>query len=193
MFCGCVGVNGGGLAHYVGQEKLAPMEPWSNIAFAKDWYPPSRLMNAPSWHYVHSDQWRYEKSFRDYHTVPERQPEGSLAEGHTVDTNVRAVRNGWLPFYPQFDKNPLRLVEEAEEAGTDVVEHVVDKLKRRELKFAIEKPDAAECWPRLWFIWRGNALMSSEKGHEYFLDHYLGTHHNNVSEDLAADAVDLVK
>ena len=28
MFCGCVGVNGGGLAHYVGQEKLAPGEPW---------------------------------------------------------------------------------------------------------------------------------------------------------------------
>ena len=27
VFCGCVGVNGGGLAHYVGQEKLAPMEP----------------------------------------------------------------------------------------------------------------------------------------------------------------------
>src|SRR6516164_10864665 len=24
MFCGCVGMNGGGLAHYVGQEKLAP-------------------------------------------------------------------------------------------------------------------------------------------------------------------------
>ncbi|HOQ86509.1 MAG TPA: molybdopterin-dependent oxidoreductase, partial [Phycisphaerae bacterium] len=29
MFCGCVGVNGGGLAHYVGQEKLAPGESWS--------------------------------------------------------------------------------------------------------------------------------------------------------------------
>ena len=40
MFCGCVGVNGGGLAHYVGQEKLAPMESWSSIALAKDWYPP---------------------------------------------------------------------------------------------------------------------------------------------------------
>ena len=38
MFCGCVGVNGGGLAHYVGQEKLAPMESWSAIAFAKDWH-----------------------------------------------------------------------------------------------------------------------------------------------------------
>lgn len=193
MFCGCVGVNGGGLAHYVGQEKLAPMEPWSNIAFAKDWYPPSRLQNAPSWHYVHSDQWRYERSFRDYTTVPEKQPEGSLADGHTIDANVRAVRNGWLPFYPQFDRNPVDLVREARAGGaTDdagVVDHVVGALKERKLKFSIEDPDAESAWPRLWFIWRGNALMSSAKGHEYFLDHYLGTHHNNVSKDLAEDHV----
>lgn len=66
MFCGCVGVNGGGLAHYVGQEKLAPMEPWSAIALGKDWHPAARVQNAPSWHYVHSDQWRYEKQFT-YH------------------------------------------------------------------------------------------------------------------------------
>ena len=193
MFCGCVGVNGGGLAHYVGQEKLAPMEPWSNIAFAKDWYPPSRLQNAPSWHYVHSDQWRYEKSHRDYNSVPEDQPERSLADGHTIDTNVRAVKNGWLPFYPQFDRNPIELVREARAEGAEseggVVNHVVDALKKRELKFAIEDPDAESTWPRLWFIWRGNALMSSAKGHEYFLDHYLGTHHNNVSKDLAGDCV----
>ena len=39
MFCGCVGKNGGGLAHYVGQEKLAPAESWASIALAKDWYP----------------------------------------------------------------------------------------------------------------------------------------------------------
>ena len=37
MLCGCVGVNGGGLDHYTGQEKLAPFESWSSIAFAKDW------------------------------------------------------------------------------------------------------------------------------------------------------------
>lgn len=66
VFCGCVGVNGGGLAHYVGQEKLAPQESWSSIAMAKDWFGPSRLQNGPSWHYVHSDQWRYEKHFTDY-------------------------------------------------------------------------------------------------------------------------------
>jgi nitrate reductase alpha subunit len=49
MFGGCIGVNGGGLAHYVGQEKLAPGESWAAIAFARDWMPAVRLQNAPSW------------------------------------------------------------------------------------------------------------------------------------------------
>jgi nitrate reductase / nitrite oxidoreductase, alpha subunit len=193
MFCGCVGVNGGGLAHYVGQEKLAPMESWSSIAFARDWMPAARLQNAPSWHYVNTDQWRYEKQFTDYHTVPPGQPPGSLAAGHTMDAQVRAVRNGWLPFYPQFNRNPLNLVREAEQAGADTPEKVADytvkKLKTGELKFAVEDPDAEENWPRVWFIWRGNALMASAKGHEYFLKHYLGTHTNTIATDMAADSV----
>ncbi|MEX2116904.1 MAG: nitrate reductase subunit alpha [Bacteroidota bacterium] len=193
MFSGCVGVNGGGLAHYVGQEKLAPMEPWSAIAFAKDWYPPSRLQNAPSWHYVNSDQWRYERAFTDYHTVPKNQGEGSFASGHTMDLQVKAVRNGWLPFYPQFSKNTIELVKEAEQAGAktdeEIIRYVVDQLKERKLKFSVEDPDAPENWPRVWYIWRGNALMSSGKGHEYFLRHYLGTHDNAIAEDLAKDSV----
>ncbi len=190
---GCVGKNGGGLAHYVGQEKLAPMESWSSVAFARDWVGAVRLQNAPSWHYVHSDQYRYERSFRDYHGVPREQPANSLADGHTIDVNVRAVRNGWLPFYPQFDENPLETVRKAEASGArgeeGIVADVVRRLKERDLRFSIERPDAETSWPRLWFIWRGNALMSSAKGHEYFLDHYLGTHHNNVSQDVARDAV----
>lgn len=193
MLCGCVGVNGGGLAHYVGQEKLAPMESWNSIAMAKDWFPPSRLQNAPSWHYVHTDQWRYEKSFTDYHTVPRRQPEDSLAKGHTMDIQSRAVRSGWLPFYPQFNKNPLDVVNDAEAEGADtpekVVEKVVKQLKSGELQFSVDDPDAPENWPRIWYIWRGNALMSSSKGHEYFLKHYLGTHNNSIAEDLAEDSV----
>ena len=189
VFCGCVGTNGGGLAHYVGQEKLAPMESWASIALSKDWFGPSRLQNGPSWHYVHSDQWRYERSFRDYHTVPDQQPDGNIVDEHTIDSNVRAVRNGWLPFYPQFDRNPLDLVKQAQAEGQEVSDYLVDALKRRDLKFAIERPDAEECWPRLWFIWRGNALMSSAKGHEYFLEHYLGTHTNKITEDMAEDAV----
>jgi nitrate reductase alpha subunit len=193
MFCGCVGVNGGGLAHYVGQEKLAPMESWSSIAFGRDWVPAVRLQNAPSWHYVNTDQWRYEKDFTDYHTVPIHQQSGSMARGHTMDMQVRAVKNGWLPFYPQFNKNPLDVVKDAQAAGAandeDVVRHVVDQLKTKKLRFSVEDPDAAENWPRIWFIWRGNALMASAKGHEYFLKHYLGTHTNAIAQDMAKDAV----
>ncbi len=107
MFCGCVGVNGGGLAHYVGQEKLAPQEPWSAIAMGRDWLPTSRLQNAPSFHYVHTDQWRYERDFTDYHTVPQTPDGKPVVGGHTIDHQIRAVRNGWLPFYPQFQKNSL--------------------------------------------------------------------------------------
>jgi nitrate reductase / nitrite oxidoreductase, alpha subunit len=193
MFCGCVGVNGGGLAHYVGQEKLAPGEPWGAIAFGKDWYGASRLQNAPSWHYVHTDQWRYEKSFTDYHTVPPGQDENSLATGHTMDAQVRSVRNGWMPFYPQFGTNSIELAKQAEAAGAkneaEIADYVVDKLKSKELKFSVEDPDAPENWPRVWYIWRGNALMSSSKGHEYFLKHYLGTHTNAIADDFAEDSV----
>jgi nitrate reductase alpha subunit len=192
VFGGCVGVNGGGLAHYVGQEKLAPGESWSAIAFGRDWTPAARLQNAPSWHYVNSDQWRYERDYADYHTVPPSRP-GGWRHGHTIDTQVRAVRNGWLPFYPQFDESPLETAREAMAAGAktdeEIVRRVVERLKSGDLRFAVEDPDAAENWPRVWFIWRGNALMSSSKGHEFFLKHYLGTHHNDIAEDLAKDAV----
>ena len=51
------------------------------------------------------------------------------------------------------------------------------------LKFAVTDPDAPENWPRTWYIWRGNALMSSAKGHEYFLKHYLGTHTNAIAKE----------
>ncbi len=193
MFCGCIGVNGGGLAHYVGQEKLAPGESWSSIAFGKDWYPPSRLQNAPSWHYIHTNQWRYEKEFTDYHNVPQHARPGSFAHGHTADRQVEAVRNGWLPFYPQFDRSSLAIVKDAEAAGAhspeDVVRYTVDQLKSRELKFAVEDPDAPENWPRVWYIWRGNALMASAKGHEFFLKHYLGTHTNAIAEEVASESV----
>jgi len=194
MFCGCVGVNGGGLAHYVGQEKLAPMEPWASIAMAKDWYGPSRLQNSPSWHYVNSDQWRYEKEFKDYTVVPTSQRPGSLVEDHTMDIQVKAVRSGWLPFYPQFNKNPLDLAKEATANAANTpeekVRYVVEQLKAKTLQFSVEDPDATENWPRVWFIWRGNALMSSAKGHEYFLKHYLGTHHNEIALDnLAKESV----
>ncbi len=190
MLTGCIGKNGGGLNHYVGQEKLAPAAPWASIAFAKDWVGPPRLQNAPSWHYMHCDQWRYEAEFTEYHPVPDA---ASLAQGHTADLQVRAVRNGWLPFYPQFNESSIEVVKKARAAGAttdeEVITSVVERLKTGDLKFAVEDIDAPENWPRVWYIWRGNALMSSAKGHEYFLKHYLGTHHNQIAKERAEGIV----
>ncbi|MFY3744611.1 nitrate reductase subunit alpha [Anaeromyxobacter sp. Red801] len=192
VLCGCVGRNGGGLNHYVGQEKLAPVAPWQALAFGLDWSRPPRLQNAPSFHYVHSDQWRYEGAADLGQLDPARNGH-PLTQGHTLDHQVRAVRRGWLPFFPQFDRSPAQVVREAEAAGArsdaEVVDHAVRQLRDRKLRFAVEDPDAPASWPRLWFIWRGNALMSSAKGHEYFLRHYLGTRHGTVAPEAAKGAV----
>ena len=190
MFCGCIGVNGGGLNHYVGQEKLAPQASWASVAFAKDWQGPVRLQNTPSWHYMHSDQWRYDGEFREYHKCPDTEH----TKGHTADFNVKAVKNGWLPFYPQFNKSTLELTKEAKEQGAkepaDIQKYVLSQIKDKKIKYTIEQPDEETSWPRVWYIWRANAIMSSAKGHEYFLKHYLGTHHNDVAPEHAKGKVE---
>lgn len=178
LLCGCVGKNGGGLNHYVGQEKLAPVAPWATLAGALDWGRPPRFQNTPSFHYVHSDQWRYERASDEARLDPSRETD-PLTQGHTMDHQIRAVRRGWLPFFPQFDRSPLEVVRDAQAKGAsadgEIVAEAVKQLAEGKLRLAVEDPDAPESWPRVFVIWRGNALASSAKGHEYFLRHYLGT------------------
>lgn len=191
VLCGCVGVNGGGLNHYVGQEKLAPQASWAPIAFATDWDGPPRLQNTPSFHYMHSDQWRYDTNLDDICAVSDSKHK--MAHGHTADKQALAVRSGWLPCYPQFTESNFTVVEKAKANGgsdnSKVIEEVVARLKDRSLKFSMEDPDNPESYPRVWYIWRGNALLASAKGHEYFLKHYLGTHNNSIAEEAARDLV----
>ena len=190
MLCGCVGRNGGGLQHYVGQEKLAQQAPWGAIAWAGDWQRPPRQMNGPSFHYVHSDQWRYDGGFGDYDALPKDSP---MAGQHTMDIQAKAVRMGWLPFFPQFPENSLEVAQKAQAAGaaTDeaIIKHVAERIRKRDLKLSVEDPDAAENWPRVWYIWRGNALLTSAKGQEYFQKHYLGTHSHADAEEAGKDRV----
>ncbi len=171
MLLGTVGVNGGGWAHYVGQEKVRPLDSWSHIAFAQDWSRPPRLQNTTSWVYIHSDQYRYEDLSTNKVAVRPRYE-------HPVDYNVAAVKSGWLPFYPQFNVNPIKLYEDAVRAGAksdeDVAKYVKEKLARGDIKFAVEDPDAPENFPRVLFMWRANFLAASGKGHEYILKHLLG-------------------
>jgi len=190
ILCGCPGRNGGGMNHYVGQEKLTLIAPWTTMAFALDWLKPPRRQQSPIWHYAHSDQWRYEGDFTDYAPTP---PETRWAKGHALDLEAMAVRLGWMPFYPQFDKNPMQMVEEAVAAGAqtdqEIVDYAVKQLQEKQANFTVDDPDAPESWPRVWLIWRGNAIQSSAKGHEFFLRHYLGTHDNIVAEEHAKDKV----
>jgi len=187
IFCGCVGKNGGGLNHYVGQEKLVPQASWAPIAFGADWAGPPRQQNTPSFHYLHSDQWRYDRAFGEI--CPVHNANHPMAHGHTADKQAMAVRLGWLPCYPQFTRNNFEVVREAQDAGAktdeEIVAYTVRQLKERTLRFAMEDPDNPECFPRLFYVWRGNALSSSAKGHEYFLKHYLGTHTDAIAEECA--------
>lgn len=176
ILCGCQGVNGGGWAHYVGQEKCRPIEGWSTIAFAKDWQGPPRLQNATSWFYFATDQWKYEESGVDKLQSP---LSNELKHQHPADYNVLAARLGWLPSYPQFDCNSLLFGEEAKDAGDDsneaILQRAIESVKSKKTKFAIEDPDAKENHPKTLFVWRSNLISSSAKGQEYFMKHLLGT------------------
>jgi nitrate reductase alpha subunit len=184
MLCGCQGVNGGGWAHYVGQEKVRPQAAWSQLAFALDWRRPPRQQNGTSFYYFATDQWRYDNFSAQSILSPVSR--NNLPE-HMADYNVIAARLGWLPSYPQFNQNPIDLCRAAIEQGASsdeqIISYVVEKLKSGELQFALEDPDKSVNFPRLLFLWRANLLGASGKGHEYFLKHLLGVDNAVFNKD----------
>ncbi|WP_431955851.1 nitrate reductase subunit alpha [Nocardia lijiangensis] len=171
---GCQGVNGGGWAHYVGQEKCRPITGWSQLAFGLDWSRPPRQMIQTAYWYLHTDQFRYDHFSADT-LAAAPSADGQLAGKTTADLIAQAARMGWMPSYPTFDRNPLDLADEAAAAGTGIAEHVVGQLKTGQLRFACEDPDSPANFPRILSVWRANLLGSSAKGNEYFLEHLLGT------------------
>ncbi len=182
VMCGCIGQSGGGWSHYVGQEKLRPQTGWAPLAFALDWSRPPRHMNSTSFFYAHTDQWRYE-TVKINELLSPTAPEGPW-DGALIDYNIRAERMGWLPSAPQLKTNPLDIAKQAEKAGKDAKDYVVEGLKSGTLTMSCEDPDDPINWPRNMFVWRSNILGSSGKGHEYFLKHLLGTANGVLGKDL---------
>ncbi|QIW22794.1 nitrate reductase subunit alpha [Sulfolobus sp. S-194] len=172
MLIGAIGVNGGGWAHYVGQEKVRPFEGWNTIAFAKDWLPVTRLQSTGLWVYMHTDQWRYDEVTMDKITV------GKTMYDHPADYAVMSVKKGWQPFYPQFSTNPLNLGKS--------VDDIINKLENGDTSFSISDIDNPINFPRILFVWRSNLLFSSGKGSEYFLKHLLGTENSVENKDEVA-------
>jgi nitrate reductase alpha subunit len=168
---GTQGRNGGGWAHYVGQEKIRPIMGFQHMAFALDWHRPPRHMNQTAYWYVNTSQYRY-----DTFTADDLDAGTGVFAGKTVmDLLAQSVRLGWTPSYPTFDRSSLTLADDAEAAGMPVPDYVARELKQGRLKFAVEDPEAADNHPRVLSLWRSNLLGSSAKGNEYFLRHLLGT------------------
>jgi nitrate reductase / nitrite oxidoreductase, alpha subunit len=201
---GCQGVNGGGWAHYVGQEKVRPITGYSVLATASDWSRPARQMIQTAYWYLHADQFRYDPFSAatlaaasgagaapvqtsaggptDAPAIVPRTDAPAPGRGRssfsgrtTADLIAASARMGWMPSYPTFDRNPLVLAQQAHNAGQPVGDYVVGELQAGRLRFACEDPDSPANFPRVLTVWRANLLGSSAKGNEYFLKHLLGT------------------
>jgi nitrate reductase alpha subunit len=176
---GTQGRNGGGWAHYVGQEKIRPIMGFQHMAFALDWHRPPRHMNQTAYWYVNTSQYRYDTFSADDLDAGT----GVFAGKSVMDLLAQSVRLGWSPSYPTFDRSSLQLADDAEAAGMDAPAYVAQQLKEGALRFAVEDPEHEDNHPRILSLWRSNLLGSSAKGNEYFLRHLLGT-------DSAATAVE---
>jgi nitrate reductase alpha subunit len=187
LLTGCQGRNGGGWAHYTGQQKCRPLAGWSLLADAADWSRPSRQVPSTPFWYLHTGQWRYDR--RDAGTLASPLGRGVFRGRHTADLVAEAVRSGWLPMAPAFDRNPLELGEAA-----DPVAHTRAELRAGRLRYAAEDPDHPRNWPRVLLLWRSNLLGSSAKGDEYFLHHLLGAASNlpHPDERAATGKLDLL-
>ena len=180
--CGTQGRNGGGWAHYVGQEKVRPIMGWGSFTFALDWARPPRQMISTGWYYMTTDQWRYDGAPASAMANPIKS--SHLDGKQLVDTLVESVQRGWMPCYPTFSKGSTQLGREAAEAGMAPAEYVSQELREGRLQFAIEDPDAHHNVPKILANWRTNLLGSSAKGTEFFLRHMLGTGNEVNAQEL---------
>ena len=178
---GCQGKNGGGWAHYVGQEKVRPVTGHSHLAMSADWSRPPRQMIGTAYWYLATGQYRYDSFAADVFSSPTG--EGRFAGMTTADVLAQSARLGWMPSYPTFNWNPLDLGDAIGRSGQKPGDFVADELEAGRLTFAVEDPDAPENFPRVLTVWRANLLGSSGKGNEYFLKHLLGADNSLRAEE----------
>ncbi|AWE41777.1 MULTISPECIES: nitrate reductase subunit alpha [unclassified Actinobaculum] len=180
--CATQGVNGGGWAHYVGQEKVRPITGWTQYAFALDWARPARQMITTGFWYILTDQWRYDGASAKRLSSP--LSKGSLDGMSLADTLVESIQRGWMPGFPQFDRSSLQLGDDAKAAGMAPGDYIAQELAAGRLHFAVEDPDANENQTKVLFNWRTNLLGSSAKGTEFFLRHMLGADNDVQASEL---------
>jgi len=183
---GSQGVNGGGWAHYVGQEKVRPVTGHAMLANASDWSRPARTMIGTAFFYLATDQWRYDTA--DCSNLSSPAGTRRFAGKTAADLIATSARMGWMPSYPTFNWNSLELADAAQRATQSPADFVREQLRTGRVGFACEDPDAEENWPRVLTVWRSNLLGSSAKGDEYFLRHLIGAEDSVRASESAPDA-----
>ncbi|MGB8650008.1 MAG: molybdopterin-dependent oxidoreductase, partial [Mycobacteriales bacterium] len=178
---GCQGVNGGGWAHYVGQEKVRPLTGHQVLAMSADWQRPPRQMIGTAYWYLATGQWRYDPFQVDVFASPTADP--AFRGMTTADVLAQSARLGWMPSYPTFNWNPLDLGDAITSSGQSPADFVTQGVADGQIRFAAEDPDAPENFPRVLTVWRANLLGSSGKGNEYFLKHLLGAESSLRAEE----------
>ncbi|MDZ7711835.1 MAG: molybdopterin-dependent oxidoreductase [Rhodovibrio sp.] len=187
VMCGCVGQSGGGWSHYVGQEKLRPQTGWTTAGLR------AGLGAAAAAHELDQLLVRPHRPVALRAAVRLRHPLADRAGGRLGLAEPDRLQrpcgaDGLAALGPAArTATRWRWREDAEAAGQEPADYVVEQLKSGDLAFACEDPDAPENWPRNLFVWRSNLLGSSGKGHEYFLKHLLGTEHGVQGKDLGEE------
>jgi nitrate reductase alpha subunit len=133
------GRNGGGWAHYVGQEKIRPIMGFQHLAFALDWHRPPRHMNQTAYWYVNTSQYRYDTFTADDLDAGT----GVFAGKGVMDLLAQSVRLGWTPSYPTFNRSSLALADEAKAAGLEPAAYVVEQLRHGRTEVRGRRPGGA--------------------------------------------------
>ena len=140
---GCQGVNGGGWAHYVGQEKCRPVTGWAQLAFGAGLVPPAA---ADDRHRV------LVPAHRPVALRPLRRRRARLAARRaarspgktTADLLAQSARLGWMPSLPDVRPQPARPGRRGRgRRAAPVAEHVVDELQGRAAAVRLRGPGRA--------------------------------------------------
>ena len=181
-----MGRNGGGWAHYVGQEKCRPLTGWRRLAMALDWQRPPRQMIGTAFWYTHTDQWRYDGYRADALASP-------LARGRprrpAHGRHDRAPPPGWAGCRPtrRSTATPSTWPTRPRRAGQDGAAARGGRQTTGRLGSPRRTRTHHRTGRACLTLWRANLLGSSSKGNEYFLRHLLGTHYSLRAEQTPPD------
>ena len=143
MLCGCEGVNGGGWAHYVGQEKVPAARGLADDRVRAGLGAPAA---PPVGHAVLLPGDR-PVALRALPALGPGLPAGTRAAGGPSHRRRQRARGAaWVGCrrYPSFDRNPLDLVDEARaRRASTPAEHVVSGAARRPAAVRLRGPRRA--------------------------------------------------